>query len=287
MTRKPGTLQGETFKEPSLLEAFSEARFHTVWLSNQLAVEANDSPISVIAYEADEHHFFNPGRNGTYDGVLVEGLRRTIAETPGDLFIVLHTMGSHSGYPARHPPAFNRFHPSQSDEGDAPMNIQLLNSYDNTIAYTDEFLADVAGVLRLSGAVSVMYYVSDHGEDIPDAQCKLRGHGNPSLPDFIVPAVLWYSEAYAGAFPERLAALRLNATRAVTIENTFETFIDMAGLDFPSHDRTWSLASPTLRERQRLVNAFGIVDFDRAEVGKGCPILMTPLRDVSQSLAHD
>ncbi|MCU9840214.1 sulfatase-like hydrolase/transferase [Ruegeria sp. WL0004] len=44
---------------------------------------------------------------------------------------------------------------------------EIVNSYDNTIAYTDEFLAEAIGVLcRQSRADTVLMYASDHGESL-------------------------------------------------------------------------------------------------------------------------
>ncbi len=50
--------------------------------------------------------------------------------------------------------------------------------------------------------------------------------------------------------------------------------IDFGNLTFPSHEANMSLLSNTLEDRTRLVNAFGTVDFDKATIGKICPILM-------------
>lgn len=42
----------------------------------------------------------------------------------------------------------------------------LMNAYDNTIRYTDGFLASLITLLQKMNSFSAMLYTSDHGEDI-------------------------------------------------------------------------------------------------------------------------
>lgn len=42
----------------------------------------------------------------------------------------------------------------------------LMNAYDNTIRYTDGFLASLITLLQKTNSFSAMLYTSDHGEDI-------------------------------------------------------------------------------------------------------------------------
>ena len=64
---------------------------------------------------------------------------------------------------------------------------KIVNSYDNSITYMDEFLAEAIGVLsRQSRADTVLLYVSDHGESLEEggalpARCALfRGTRIPN-----------------------------------------------------------------------------------------------------------
>jgi glucan phosphoethanolaminetransferase (alkaline phosphatase superfamily) len=276
LTRKPGTDPKGYFSEASILRAFSEAGFRTYWLSNQVALGEHDSPVSISAFEADTVRFFNPSSwvgPSSYDEVLLPALTDVVGQSSGNLFIVLHTMGSHEKYVYRYPPTFDHFLPSVASAGDTPYKEKSLNSYDNSILYTDDFLARVIAILQANDAITGMFYSSDHGEDIPNAVCSFGGHGHPSLPDFTIPALFWYSDAYAKAFPEHVDVLRRNSKARITTENVFESLIDFGGLTFASHDPSKSLLSDTFKERPRLVNAFGVLDFDHANIGKNCPIL--------------
>jgi glucan phosphoethanolaminetransferase (alkaline phosphatase superfamily) len=277
LTRKPAGDPQLYFSEPSILRVYSEAGFHTYWLSNQLAVGPHDSSISTTAYEADHVRFFNPAGwsdAGTFDEVLLPALQETITHTSGNVFVVLHTMGSHENYAVRYPAAFDKFKPSLDAPGSAPYNQRLLNSYDNSILYTDHFLAAVIRILESSGGAAAMFYASDHGEDIPNEHCHLSGHGNLSRSNYIIPALFWYSNEYAAEFGNNVAQLRANSHRRLTTEDFFETLVDLGGIDFPSHNRTRSAFSDRLLDRTRLVNAFGNVDFDHAALGKDCQTIL-------------
>jgi glucan phosphoethanolaminetransferase (alkaline phosphatase superfamily) len=278
ITRKPTSDSSLVWKEASILRAMSEAGFDTYWISNQLPMGKYDSPVSTSAYEAQHTSFLNHASwsaPGSYDEVLMQGLRDALQDSHKNLFVVLHMMGSHTGYEFRYPSAFKQFRPVLSDpDGNGSRNDRIRNSYDNTILYTDHVLAGIIDILRTSGTVSSLLYESDHGEDLPTATCALSGHGNGTPYDFQIPAFLWYSDGYADAFPQRIAAFRNNATQRVLSAGTFESLIDMAGVTFPGHDLSWSLFSTQWRFHPRIVNGIWKTDIDHADYGKQCKLLL-------------
>jgi glucan phosphoethanolaminetransferase (alkaline phosphatase superfamily) len=152
----------------------------------------------------------------------------------------------------------------------------VLNSYDDSILYTDHVIGEVIRTLASTKAISAMWYVSDHGEDFASPACKLAGHGNGTVNDLRIPSVLWYSDAYASAKEAELAQARVHSTMKLTTENVFESLIDMAGLDFPTHDRTRSVFSTQWHERPRIVTGFAQsdIDFDDARISDKCRIML-------------
>lgn len=280
LTRKPITSSKPEWKEPSLLPALQEAGYETWWISNQYPIGKFDSPVAMYAYEAQHvvwlNHTANWDNPGAYDGALVPALRDALRSSNNDLFIVLHMMGSHLQYDFRYPPRFAHFHPTQSDaHGSVSKYQRIRNSYDNSILYTDHVLAEIIGVLKQSGDITALWYESDHGEVLPSPTCDKQGHGLGTSHEFEIPALFWYSDAYARDFPQRVTTLRANADKRALSADTFESLIDMAGLTFPTHDETWSLFSPTWRYRVRTVSQFWSTDFDHAIFGKKCGTVMS------------
>ncbi|HJU08601.1 MAG TPA: phosphoethanolamine transferase [Rhodanobacteraceae bacterium] len=278
LTRKPPTARWSSlWHEASVLRAFQEAGFGTWWISNQLPIGKFDSPVSVYALEAQNLQFLRHAAwsaPGSYDDDLLQPLRAALRSSTGDLFIVLHMMGSHQAYDLRYPGSFRQFRPVKSDaKSRVPLYLRDRNSYDNTILYTDHVLAQVIDALRTSGTVAALWFESDHGETLPTAACPREGHGFGTRSDFRIPTLFWYSDAYAKAFPARVATLRSNARNRSMSADTFESLIDMAGVSFPGHDEARSLFSPGWRYQPRLVHGPQEADFDRATFEPRCEIL--------------
>jgi glucan phosphoethanolaminetransferase (alkaline phosphatase superfamily) len=280
LTRKPITLEEGQWNEASILRAMKEAGFETWWISNQMLIGELDSPVSVYANEAQHMVFLNhvsADASGSYDEVLLQPLRDALHGSNHDQFIVLHMMGSHLQYDMRYPSSFKHFRPVSSDtDPDVLPGEHVRNSYDNTILYTDHILATIVGVLRSSGAVAAMWYSSDHGETLPTPICNISGHGIGSRYDYEVPVLFWYSDAYASMFPTRVTALRANAGKPTMSADTFESMIDMASVNFPGHDATWSLFSSQWRYRMRTINFPKQADIDHAVFRKPCDVVVPP-----------
>jgi glucan phosphoethanolaminetransferase (alkaline phosphatase superfamily) len=280
LTRKPITSSSFAWNEASILRAMSEAGYETWWISNQLPLGKFDSPISTYALDAQHRLFLNHASwtvEGSYDEDLIEPLRKVLLQSNPrqNLFIVLHMMGSHIPYDLRYPPSFRHFTPLVSDRSSKVLQgLRYMNSYDNTILYTDHVLAQVITVLSESDSISALWFESDHGETLPTPTCSYSGHGIGSRYDYAVPGLFWYSDAYAAEFPDRVAQLRINANNRVMSASTFESLIDMAGVTFPSHDETWSLFSSEWHYRPRIVNSLWQANFDKSQLGKGCEVVI-------------
>lgn len=289
VTRKKGADGHDWFNEPSILRVFSEAGFDTYWLSNQIAFGALDSPISVLAKEANHVAFFNVAdytNAGTYDDVLLEPLKQALQSGSQNLFIVLHTLGSHENYAYRYPEAFDKYKPSlkrlaRVDFNNAAIAQEISNSYDNSILYTDHFIAEVIASVDATPALSTVWYVADHGEDLINASCNLTSHGSGTVYNFRVPSVFWYSDSYAAAFAPELRRLRQHSDQPLTTENLFESLIDMAGVTIPERDAAWSVFSDEWQPHRRIVNPLygeARLDFDHAGESKNCHMLTAESR---------
>jgi len=294
LTRKPATVTSLSWwKEASILRAMAEAGFTTYWISNQLAIDQPGSALSAITLEAQHRMFLNHttlSAPGAFDEVLLKPLRETLHGSNENLFIVVHLMGSHQTYDYRYPIAYKRWRPTESDPAAADASVtatnqRIVNSYDNSIAYTDHILAAIIGILRDEGAISALWFESDHGESLPTATCTLQSHGHGTRHEYEIPALAWYSDSYQAAFPQRVAAVRANAGKRSMSQNTFESLADMAGITFPSHDPSWSLFSPDWVYHPRIVNRPVQVDIDNATIDERCGLAHPARQDPVQSPA--
>ncbi|HEU4857194.1 MAG TPA: phosphoethanolamine transferase, partial [Rhodanobacteraceae bacterium] len=289
--RKPDMAWDAPWHEASVLRAMAEAGYETYWISNQQAIGEFDSPVSMYAYEADHVEWLNHASwtaPGSYDEDLVQPLKDALNASNKDLFIVLHMMGSHVKYDYRYPPAFTHWKPTQLSPPSEGSSIERArNSYDNTILYTDHVLAQAIVALKASGAVTALWYESDHGELIPTPTCDKEGHGVGTVPEYEIPALVWYSDSYQQDFPQRAANLRANADKRTLSADTFESLIDMAGVTFPGHDESWSLFSPRWRYHTRWVAQTRHIDFDTAHSSKDCERVLPGLNGGQSHFLRD
>ena len=279
ISRKPAMQSlKDGFYEKSFLSAFKEAGFKTFWLSNQVSFGKFDTPVSVFAKEADEVEFLNLGGftdNASYDAVLLDPLRRAVADPAQKVLVVLHTLGSHWNYAHRYPKAFDRWQPSlqgmdKPDVTDSSLQPKMSNSYDSAILYTDWFLSNVIGVLKESGLPASLLYVADHGQTIYDKSCKIAFHGHNTQYEFHVPAFVWYSDSYAERFPAKVDQLRRHRKAKLSTENMFHTVLDMADIRYPDEHLERSFVNAAFKRHKRYVDSYGWTDYDNATMKGDC-----------------
>lgn len=273
LTRK-STTELSDWNEPSVLWLMREAGFNTSWLSTQMQISNVDTPVSFLASQAQNERFVSLGSSGTpngYDDLLFQPLKQTIGHSKSDLFIVLHTMGSHLAYDLRYPPSFKRFTPTLADTDTSVSEIERRNnSYDNTIAYTDYVLASFISILERTPAITALWYESDHGESLATSTCTIGGHGLGTRFDYEIPAFFWYSDAYERAYPKKVAQAKVHANARLSSADTFESLADMANIVYQGQVLSHSIFSPTWTPRQRMVNQPKLTDFDKAKFDPTC-----------------
>lgn len=245
------------YHQKSILEAFKEAGFTTIFLSNQTP---NRTFTDYFAAEADYHQNIRPASSGgiltenNYDTHMLPLLQHYIDSLPGNLFIVMHTYGSHFNYLERYPKEFAHFLPDESTEIEVKNRRQLVNAYDNSIRYTDFFLNSLIQILDSTGSCTALYYSPDHGEDMLDDNRKrfLHASPHPTYYQLHIPLFLWFSENYREQFPQQYETAISNSLKPVSTRVAFHTMLDIAGIQTPWLDSTFSLVNPQFKTRSRM-----------------------------------
>ena len=242
------------YGQRSLITAFKEAGYKTVWLSNQ---RRNGSFIDFFGEEADVCRFikddFGEGVNVT-DGRLLDYMIKEMSDSCRRLLIVLHCYGSHFNYRERYGKRFSRFRPDDNTEAKAENRRDLVNAYDNTIYYTDHLLASIIDMLKERGGDAVMVYTSDHGEDLyDDGKRFLHASIRPTDHQLHVPLLVWTSQSYAARHTEMAEALEINKGKMIsTSRSLFHTVLQLSGIETPWLRRQHSLADTLYRPQSRL-----------------------------------
>lgn len=168
------------------------------------------------------------------DDVLLHRFDNYVDSLHNGGIIVLHQMGSHGpAYFKRYPAAFQRFTPTCDSNQIQDCDHQaLVNTYDNSLLYTDDMLSRTIDKLKgLSDRFNVaLVYLSDHGESLGEHGMYL--HGAPYLfapsQQTHIPLLLWMSPGYAAAYHIDQACLRQQAAEtAVSQDNLFHTVLGL------------------------------------------------------------
>ena len=145
-------------------------------------------------------------RSPRYDMQMLDEVRKVLEESRSQkLLIILHCYGSHFSYHQRYPREFAYFKPDTDVAITRQNREMLVNAYDNSIRYTDHFLAETIAYLRsLEDTSSALLYCADHGEDLIDDERDRFLHASPTTTAYqiYVASLAWFSDAYRRNFPK-------------------------------------------------------------------------------------
>jgi len=239
-TRKEYDAQVAKHRE-GLLDILQRGGYAVSWLDNNSGCKgACDRVQKVPLLESRQTVWCVKGE--CRDDLLIESFIRHLADEPvQDRVIVLHQEGSHGpAYYLRYPKAFERFTPAcNSNALQSCTQQQVINSYDNTIAYTDHIIASAIRTLANDPRYSsALLYISDHGESTGERGLYL--HGAPYLlapsQQTHVPMLTWVSPDFAASEPARTACLRKRRSEALSHDNVFHSMLGLAGVQTAVHN---------------------------------------------------
>lgn len=233
----------------SLLHVLARAGFQVLWRDNQsgckgvcagLPTEQLDrAPVEALC------------ANGQcLDEILLKGLDGVARDAKGNLFVVLHQLGSHGpAYFRRYPAAFKRFTPACENEDLRHCSAaEILNAYDNSLLYTDFVVSGVIDFLAQAQARydTALLYVSDHGESLGEGGLYLHGMPYAIAPDVQkrVPFVLWLSPAFRQGFGVDQDCLRARARQEVSHDNLFHSLLGVLDVSTSARDPAMDLFAP-------------------------------------------
>jgi lipid A ethanolaminephosphotransferase len=237
LTRKEGG--DETARSENLLDVLQRAGLAVLWIDNQAGckgvcervptVRIADAPIPGLC------------EGGVcLDEALMHGLDARVAALDPQrrargVVLVMHQMGSHGpAYHKRSPAHRKPFQPECRSITLADCSQdELVNAYDNSIAYTDRFLNHALSWLRAQSTAgrfdTGLFYVSDHGESLGENGLYLHGVPYALAPEqqTHVPMVTWLSEGMQQRSGVRTDCLRERAERPVSHDHLFHSVLGL------------------------------------------------------------
>ena len=235
--------------ERSLTDAMSEAGYHTAWIANQSRTNRILRPIAERCNTCNYMAVNDPAAQ--HDFGLLPLLAQQLKHD-GRQFTLLHSLGCHFEYNKRYPPEFSIYQPDAGN--DMMSNRELLvNSYDNSVIYTDRFLDSVISMLEQTQRPAVMVYISDHGENLLDDDRDMFLHGtySGSLYEYHVPMFVWTSDAWRATHPDSEDLMVNNKHTRQSSMTLFHTLLQLADVS-GGYDAAMSMASDQLRRADTL-----------------------------------
>ncbi len=218
----------ELYRRKGLPALFNEVGFETWFISNQ---SPQGAMIDKLAHDADHLLYI---RSPRYDMQLLDELQRAIeTSSASKMLFILHCYGSHFSYHQRYPREAACFMPDDDVAIAVQHRTKLTNAYDNSIHYTDHFLASTIAYLRGLDANVALLYCADHGEDLLDDERERFLHASPTTTAYqiYVASLAWFSDRYRRNFPEKVAAAEQNSNAPATTHALFHTMADMASIE--------------------------------------------------------
>lgn len=203
MTRKNYN-ESLALHQENILDILSKVKIDVVWLDNNTGCKGVCTRIKneniTKKYLARDSELCQDGV--CYDEVLIDDLTEKLSHINKDSLIILHPMGSHGpNYYQRYQNKFKKFTPTcDTNQVDNCDLVSLVNTYDNTIVYTDFIINQAIELLQKKQDKfnSILIYLSDHGESLGENGLYLHSFPYSIAPEqqTHVPFIMWMSNTY-------------------------------------------------------------------------------------------
>ncbi|KMV30055.1 phosphoethanolamine transferase EptA [Photobacterium swingsii] len=233
---KSGYSASTARRQEGLLDILDHAGLDVLWKNNNSGCKgACDRVTYVDSSQSKSEELCTWGT--CFDGVLLENLNENIAAIKKDGVIVLHLLGSHGPtYYKRYPDEFKKFTPTcDTAEIQKCSQEELVNTYDNTLLYTDYLLSEVINTLKAQddNINTAMLYVSDHGESLGENGIYLHGLPYAIAPDYQthVPMVTWMSDNFTKNHKLNTECLQEMAKGKYSHDNFFHSILGLMNVE--------------------------------------------------------
>lgn len=227
--------EGLASHREGLLDIAQRAGYKVTWIDNNSGCKgACDRVEQFKIPEPIQQKWCEEGE--CFDDLLIDSLKTYIATIPKNdtqpRLIVLHQMGSHGpAYYKRVPPQFKVFKPTcDTNAIQGCSQDALINSYDNTLLYTDYVLDSLIETLKNTTQYETgLWYLSDHGESTGESGMYLHGAPYAIAPSqqTHVPMLMWFSDAWKQQASRQVQCLTQQKTKALSQDNLFPTLLSL------------------------------------------------------------
>jgi lipid A ethanolaminephosphotransferase len=257
-----GGFAGRKANFENLLDVIQHAGMAVLWIDNQAGCKGVcDRVASLRAADTPDPALCRGGE--CLDEVMLRGLDARIQALPAErrlrgVVVVLHQMGSHGpAYHKRSPPELKRFLPECASSALQDCSRQeVVNAYDNSIVYTDHFLASTIRWLRAKDdRDTAMVYVADHGESLGENNIYLHGLPYAIAPDVQkhVPWITWLSAGFERRTGVMMGCLQSLRDAPLTHDNYFHSVLGLLRVQTQAYQRSMDVYRSCREEQVALL----------------------------------
>jgi len=220
----------------SVLDVLQRAGLAVLWLDNQSGCKGVCDRVPNVATTALKvPEYCNSGE--CLDEVMLHELPKQLAaldpaKRAQGTVVVMHQMGSHGpAYYKRSPTAMKPFQPECSSHAlqNCPPE-QIVNAYDNSIVYTDHFIAKTVKWLQTQSRPTALMYLSDHGESLGEKGLYLHGMPYSLAPkeQTHVPMLVWLSKPLQRERHWGMNCLQAQSGKPLSHDHLFHSVLGLA-----------------------------------------------------------
>ena len=234
----------------NLMDVLQAAGLAVLWIDNQpggckgvcdrvphvTAVDGLDAATRARLCDGDE----------CLDNALLDNIDARIAALPPErrargVVLAMHMMGSHGpAYYKRSPPELKPFTPECKTNVLADCShSELMNAFDNSIAYTDQFLGKTIDWLKTQSAHydTGLLYLSDHGESLGEYGLYLHGlpYSIAPVEQKHIPMIAWFDAGMTERRKLSIPCLQASRDAALTHDNLYPTVLGVLDVTTPTY----------------------------------------------------
>ena len=218
-----------------LLDIAQRAGYQVTWIDNNSGCKGTCDRVNQFKIPEPLQQKWCKDKE-CFDDILIDSLKAYLATIPQDdnrpRLIVLHQMGSHGpAYYKRVPAQFKVFKPTCDTNAIQGCSREaLLNTYDNTLLYTDYVLDSLIETLKNTTKYqTALWYLSDHGESTGESGMYLHGAPYAIAPtqQTHIPMLMWFSTVWKNQAKQQVKCLAQQGRQELSQDNLFPTMLSL------------------------------------------------------------
>ncbi|PAF45261.1 hypothetical protein BJI48_01245 [Helicobacter sp. 11S02596-1] len=241
------------YEKMNLLDIMRQTGYKTLWLSNQDKESFYRNSQDLLMQRADKGIY---ERSGAFDGALLDTYNKNKSFLDNKNFVIFHLMGSHPNYQDRYPAKDKIFQTKDIDLKNfhfgffgKEKDIQIIDDYINSIAYTDEVLKNIFELFDDRDAI--IFYLSDHAQDIFQSRHSV-GHACTKY-GVEIPFLIYVTKTFIQKHPEKIKMIKNALHKPFMTDDFIESFLPLVGIETQDNVASKNIFSPDFDEKRKRI----------------------------------